>query len=73
MKKNVKKNVEKKEISITVKDLHISYRGLKKFSIKRSFFKGTKNSKEIFEAVTDCRCSHGTALPQHRLPHLQTM
>ena len=41
----------KKEIAITVKDLHISYRGLKKFSIKRSFFKGKKNSKEIFEAV----------------------
>ncbi len=41
----------KKEIAITVKNLHISYRGLKKFSIKRSLFKGTKNSKEIFEAV----------------------
>ena len=34
----------KKEAAITVKDLHISYRGLKKFSIKRSFFKGKKNS-----------------------------
>lgn len=41
----------RKEIAITVKDLHISYRGLKKFSIKRSLFKGKKNSKEIFEAV----------------------
>lgn len=41
----------KKEAAITVKDLHISYRGLKKFSIKRSLFKGKKNSKEIFEAV----------------------
>ncbi len=41
----------KKEVAITVKDLHISYRGLKKFSIKRSLFKGKKNSKEIFEAV----------------------
>lgn len=41
----------KKEAAITVKNLHISYRGLKKFSIKRSFFKGKKNSKEIFEAV----------------------
>ena len=41
----------KKEMAITVKDLHISYRGLKKFSIKRSLFKGKKNSKEIFEAV----------------------
>ena len=41
----------KKEAAITVKNLHISYRGLKKFSIKRSFFKGGKNSLEIFEAV----------------------
>lgn len=41
----------KKEMAITVKNLHISYRGLKKFSIKRSLFKGKKNSKEIFEAV----------------------
>lgn len=41
----------KKEAAITVKNLHISYRGLKKFSIKRSFFKGGKNAKEIFEAV----------------------
>lgn len=41
----------KKEAAITVKDLHISYRGLKKFSIKRSFFKGKKNAKEVFEAV----------------------
>lgn len=41
----------KKDIAITVKDLHICYRGLKKFSIKRSFFKGKKNNVEIFEAV----------------------
>lgn len=41
----------KKEAAITVKNLHISYRGIKKFSIKRSLFKGKKNSKEIFEAV----------------------
>ena len=40
-----------KEAAITVKNLHISYRGLKKFSIKRSLFKGGKNSKEVFEAV----------------------
>ena len=46
----------KKEIAIIVKDLHISYRGLKKFSIKRSFFKGKKNSKEIFEAVKGISC-----------------
>ena len=41
----------KREAAITVKNLHISYRGIKKFSIKRSFFKGKKSSKEIFEAV----------------------
>ena len=41
----------KKETAITVKNLHISYRGLKKFSIKKSLLKGKKNSKEIFEAV----------------------
>ncbi len=41
----------RKEAAITVKDLHISYRGLKKFSIKRSLFKGSKNNIEIFEAV----------------------
>ena len=39
-----------REAAITVKNLHISYRGIKKFSIKRSLFK-KKNSKEIFEAV----------------------
>lgn len=39
-----------KEAAITVKNLHISYRGIKKFSIKRSLFK-KKNNKEIFEAV----------------------
>lgn len=41
----------KKENAITVSNLHISYRGITKFSIKRSLFKGKKNSKEIFEAV----------------------
>lgn len=40
----------KREAAITVKNLHISYRGIKKFSIKRSLFK-KKNNKEIFEAV----------------------
>ena len=39
-----------REAAITVKNLHISYRGIKKFSIKRSLFT-KKNSKEIFEAV----------------------
>lgn len=51
MKKNVKKNVEKKEISITVKDLHIRYRGLKKFSIKKSLLKMKAGRFEIFEAL----------------------
>lgn len=41
----------KKDVAITVDNLHISYRGLKKFSIKRSLFKGKKSSVEIFEAV----------------------
>ncbi len=41
----------KREAAITVKDLHIAYRGLKKFSIKRSLLKGKKGSIEIFEAV----------------------
>lgn len=41
----------KREAAITVKDLHIAYRGLKKFSIKRSLLKGKKSSIEIFEAV----------------------
>ena len=41
----------KKDIAITVDNLHISYRGLKKFSIKRSLFKGKKSSVEVFEAV----------------------
>lgn len=41
----------KKEIAITVKDLHISYRGLKKFSIKKSLLRGKFSSIEVFEAV----------------------
>lgn len=41
----------KKEAAITVKNLRISYRGLKKFSIKRSLLKRKNNKKEIFEAV----------------------
>lgn len=41
----------KREAAITVKDLHIAYRGLKKFSIKRSLLKGKKSNIEIFEAV----------------------
>lgn len=44
------KNINR-EVAITVKDLHIKYRGIKKFSIKRSFFKLKKGEKEYFEAV----------------------
>lgn len=43
--------MKKDDIAITVKNLHISYRGLKKFSIKRSLLKMKKNQIEIFEAV----------------------
>ncbi len=43
--------MKKDDIAITVKNLHISYRGLKKFSIKRSLLKYKKNQIEIFEAV----------------------
>lgn len=42
---------DKKEIAIKVKDLHISYRGLTKFSIKRSLKKFKTSKKEVFEAV----------------------
>ena len=44
--------MEKKE-AITVRNLHISYRGLKKTSIRSELFKSKrKKSKiEIFEAV----------------------
>lgn len=52
MKKSVKnKKIDKKEISITVKDLHIKYRGLKKFSIKKSLLKMKAGRFEIFEAL----------------------
>lgn len=43
--------MKKDDIAITVKNLHISYRGLKKFSIKRSLLKMKKNQIEVFEAV----------------------
>lgn len=39
------------ETAITVKDLHICYRGLKKFSIKKTFFSRKKEKIEVFEAV----------------------
>jgi len=41
----------KKDIAVTVKSLHISYRGLKKFSVKKSLLKLKTSQKEIFEAV----------------------
>lgn len=40
-----------KEYAITVKDLHISYRTLKGFSIKKSLLKLKMSKAEIFEAV----------------------
>lgn len=45
-----KKN-DKKKISITVKDLRISYKGLKKFSIKKSLLRLKTSKIEVFEAV----------------------
>jgi len=45
-----KEDKKKKNIAITVKDLHISYRGLKKTSIRASW-KGIGNKIEIFEAL----------------------
>lgn len=53
MKKNVSKNkkIDKKEISITVDNLYIRYRGLKKFSIKKSLLKMKAGRFEIFEAL----------------------
>lgn len=50
MKKSNKK-VEKKEISISVNNLHIRYKGLKKFSIKKSLLKMKGGRLEIFEAL----------------------
>ena len=41
---------KKKEIAISVKDLHISYRGLKKTSIRSSWSK-SKGKVEVFEAL----------------------
>ena len=41
----------KKEISISVNNLHIAYRGLKKFSIKKSLLKLKTSKREIFEAL----------------------
>lgn len=43
--------MENREIAIDVKDLRISYRCLKAFSIKKSLFKLRKSKSEIYEAV----------------------
>ena len=43
--------MENKKYAIEVKDLHISYRCLKSFSVKKSFFKLKKTKPEIYEAV----------------------
>lgn len=40
-----------KKYAISVKDLHISYRTLKVFSIKKSLLKLKKSKTEVFEAV----------------------
>ena len=40
-----------KKYAISVKDLHISYRTLKAFSIKKSLLKLKKSKTEVFEAV----------------------
>ena len=54
MRKSTKKTKKikrpKKNIAVTVKNLHISYRGLKKTSIRASWTK-LKNKVEIFEAL----------------------
>lgn len=39
------------EKAISVKDLRISYRGLKAFSLKKTFFSLKKNNIEVFEAI----------------------
>ena len=48
--KNTKKKEEKKTIAVTVKDLHISYRGLKKTSIRASW-KHFGDKVEVYEAL----------------------
>lgn len=37
--------------AITVKDLHVSYRDIKKFSIRKTFLRGRKAKVNIFEAI----------------------
>lgn len=41
------------EYAIEVKNLSISYRGLKSYSIKKNFLKRNKKGKDVFEAVKD--------------------
>lgn len=48
--KRRKEKAPKKKIAVTVKNLHISYRGLKKTSIRASWTK-LKNKVEVFEAL----------------------
>ncbi len=43
--------MDNQKYAIEVKDLHISYRCLKSFSVKKSFFKLKKSKPEIYEAV----------------------
>lgn len=47
----MKKKSNNKKISITVEDLRISYKGLKKFSIKKSLLKMKTSKLEVFEAI----------------------
>ena len=49
-KKNNKEKINQKKIAITVKNLHISYRGLKKTSIRASWTK-LKDKVEVYEAL----------------------
>ncbi len=54
MRKKVEHSEKKrtdKNIAISVKDLHIRYRGLKKFSIKKSLLKGKPSKLEVYEAL----------------------
>lgn len=46
-----KKHEDHKEIAISVKDLHIKYRSLRKFSVKKSLLKMRTSHMEVFEAV----------------------
>ena len=43
--------MEKVKAAITIKNLHVCYRGIKKFSIRKTFLRGKKAKIEIFEAL----------------------